>query len=135
MTTRIHSKNQSRTYARRYAKLCSTGFRLRVPALGSRRRLQALRAIGYSISRLSKETGLSEIYIRQFCKGRHENIRREYAETIDRVYRTLCVQPLHNSASAKKARLYAQRNGWYPPMAWDDIDTDKTASLYPKRRH
>lgn len=134
MTKRLHTK--SRAYARQYARLRDAyGLRLMVPALGSTRRLQALRAIGYTNGQLAEATDHSEIFIRQLCAGRFRQIDKVRAERIAEVYRTLCVQPLHNTANAKRARAYARKFGWYPPMAWDDIDNPKDRpSLYPKRR-
>lgn len=130
-------KSDSPEYRRRYRKAhYAIGYRAHVPALGAMRRIQALRAIGYTVKQLSEATGLSEVYLSQLSLGvRSTRLSREIDQRIREVYRTLCVQPLHKSYSAKRARLAAQKHGWYPPMAWDDIDTDKTASLYPKRRH
>jgi hypothetical protein len=113
------------------------GYRAQVSALGAQRRIQALVAIGYTFPMLSKETGLSEIYLRQLAHGiRSTRIDRRRDAKIREVYRTLCVQPLHKGYGPKRARLAAKAAGWYPPMAWDDIDSEKDRpSYYPKRRY
>lgn len=116
-------RSQDPEYRRRYAKLHRNGYRLSVPALGCQRRLQALQAIGYSWRQLEEITGLSRPCLRSLAHGKYTRIRaRTTAKPIIEAYRTLCVQPLHNTPSASKVRGYARMKGWAPPMAWDDID-------------
>jgi transcriptional regulator with XRE-family HTH domain len=121
-------------YANKYTKYWRHGYRATIPALGSQRRIQALRAIGYTVPQLAEATGLSEVYLYQLSEGRRsERINKRHAQQIVEAYRTLCVQPLHNKGTALRAKNYAKKRGWYPPMAWDDIDTDKSASIWERR--
>jgi hypothetical protein len=123
-------------YSRRYVKHWRHGYRATIPALGLMRRMQALRAIGYTVPQLSEATGLSTVYLYQLSEGRRsERINKRHAQKINEVYRTLCVQPCHNKGKSLRAKNYAKKRGWFPPMAWDDIDDpQERPSRYPHGR-
>lgn len=92
-----------------------------VPALGYVRRLQALCAIGYGYPTLAAETGINERTLR------HLTIRQwVYRETADRIattYDRLCMSRPEGQY-ATRTRNVATKNGWPPPLAWDDIDDE-----------
>lgn len=104
----------------------SAGFR--VPIVGTRRRLRALAAIGYSQDHLLADLGmqprscaLSKVYTgADYCTARRA---REIAALFDR-YR---LRPYGPSARAKQD---ARRKGWPPPFAWDD-DTIEDPTVGP----
>lgn len=125
MTTKSKYPSQQTEYAVRYNTYYRMGYRRQVSALGSMRRVQALHAIGYSRSDLAKLIGVPKDYLEKLARGRNARISREYAEKIDKAYRTLCVQPLHDTRTATQARTWARKNGYFPPMAWNDIDDPK----------
>lgn len=130
-----HCPSRQPKYYKRYMKLYSLGYRTQVPALGISRRVQALHAIGYSRPQLMAATGLDKNVLYRLSNKAPKRVTRETAQAVIETYRTLCVQPLHNTTSAKRARIFAAKQGWYPPMAWDDIDNPKDRpSYYPKRR-
>lgn len=120
MTTEFPSKRPA--YERRYAKLHRNGYRTQVSALGATRRIQALHAIGYTRAQLQEAFGLSRKFLFLLSAGRVIRIDRGRDQKIREVYRTLCVQPLHKGFGASQVRTWAKKNGWFPPMAWDDID-------------
>lgn len=123
MTQPTSDPNRTYHYMKRWRY---QGYHATIPALGSQRRIQALRAIGYTIPQLAEATGLSTVYLDQLCNGRRSvRINKRNAELIDRAYRTLSVQPLHNTTQATRSRNNARRRGWHPPMAWNDIDNPK----------
>lgn len=133
--TKSKYPSQQTKYAVRYNTYYRMGYRRQVPALGCMRRVQALHAIGYTRSQLADLLDLPKDFLEKLARGRKVRISRENAQKIVEGYRTLCVQPLHNTGNANRARTWAKKAGYYPPMAWDDIDDpQQRPSIYPKRR-
>ncbi len=103
-----------------------------VPGVGTRRRLQALIAVGWSQAKLAREIGYT---VRNFCALLHSDrdvvaaTHRKVAALYDRLWDK---QPPHETRGDKGARTrslrYAQAHGWVPPLAWDDdaIDDPET---------
>jgi hypothetical protein len=89
-----------------------------VNALGSRRRLRALMAIGYSEGDLAAALGWSRRTVSGLVAGEHDLTRASKAQAISDVYERLC----GTAGDSQRARRWAQRRGWAPPLAWDDID-------------
>lgn len=92
-----------------------------VDATGTRRRLQALRAAGWSAQALAEQLDCSESMV---CKRNWQPVVRaataaQVAELFDRLQ--LIPGP------SERARRYAARNGWPPPLAWDDDIDDPAA--------
>ena len=99
----------------------------RVDATGTRRRLQALLALGWSRAELARRAGL-----------RHDTVGRAVhadccaistARAVHRLYEHLWDQrPTPSSAperqSVSRALREAARKGWVPPMAWDEEKID-----------
>lgn len=115
-------KSKSPEYQRKYAKLYRSGYRLSVPALGYQRRLQALKAIGYTWAQVGEATGVPRATLQQIARGNYTRVSKVLAGKIEQGYRELYLQPQHATSSARKARAYAIRFGWAPPLAWNDID-------------
>lgn len=93
-----------------------------LPNVGTRRRLQALVAAGYSNEFIAAEFGISAVNVGQW-------LRRDYvsAETLDRVrelFNRLQLVP----GPSDHARRRAQRLGWQPPLAWDEEDIDNPSA-------
>ncbi len=93
-----------------------------VDATGTRRRLQALMALGYPIPEVARRVGAGESSLQQTVEGRWARIKSVTATKVARVYRHLSTVPAPPSRFAEQARNEAMANGWYGPMAWDDID-------------
>lgn len=90
-----------------------------VPTIGSRRRLQALQAIGYPMAHLAGELGysgaasLSPLFVRPM-------MRRDLAERVSALYERLSGTP----GPSRSARLRASKAGFPPPLAWDGVDIE-----------
>lgn len=89
-----------------------------VSAVGTRRRLQALYAIGHGSLAIEAATGLTGSSIRRILYVRSDAVTAATHDTVKRCYRTLCATPGRNQTVRNRAR----RNGWHGPAAWDDID-------------
>lgn len=90
------------------------------PALGSQRRIQALQAIGYGRDRIAQEMGYSDggsiAYLMQ-ADSLLVTTAAKVAEVYDRLS---MVVPI--GAGPSRARTWARRHRYAPPLAWDDID-------------
>ncbi|GAA2861243.1 hypothetical protein [Nonomuraea rubra] len=94
--------------------------RVMVDATGTRRRVQALVAIGYSLSAQCAVLGRT---VNNYYKVlRQPKVFAETARAVRDLYRELSRTPAPPSHGATLARRHAARNGWLSPMAWDDID-------------
>ena len=121
MTTKYPS--QTTRYAGMYSKMYRTGKRFTVPATGDRRRIQALRRIGYTTVAIAAGTGLSPDFIRTVSQGREIRIGLAAHKRIGVFYEEHSWHPRIDT-QAKKAATYAKKWGWAPPGAWDDIDSE-----------
>lgn len=94
-----------------------------VSALGSRRRLQALAAIGYSHRDLAAHLGVDRGDIQHVQSGSQKTVRRFRAEAIAAMFDTLSMTLGGNT----RAAAYAARQRWAAPLAWDEgaIDNPK----------
>jgi hypothetical protein len=99
----------------------------RVDATGTRRRLQALIAIGWPAELLAAQLDRRPSSLGRSMTG--ESVTARTAQDIatlferlwnDRPPRTTSEQ----RAAADAARAHAAARGWLPPLAWNDIDTD-----------
>lgn len=102
---------------------------LTIPGIGTSRRLQALAALGWSFVEIAARLDCDKEWPRRWAKRGHPTIHRSTAEKIDRVYRELCMtlppeDTTQQKSAASRVRTVARRNGWVPPLAWDNIDTD-----------
>lgn len=94
-----------------------------VEPLGARRRLQALTALGWSQHALARMLDTTPGHINVMLHGTGGAMYASTAARIAALYDELCGTPGPSKRSATTARL----NGWLPPAAWDDIDTDDAA--------
>lgn len=98
-----------------------------VDATGTRRRLQALATLGWSVTSL---TTRSDLPLRTLRRGlTTTTVTAETARTIGRLYDQLRAHPAahrtpREQAAAARTKARAQRAGWRGPLAWDDIDND-----------
>lgn len=99
--------------------------RLHVDPTGTRRRIQALMAIGWSLTAISRALGHQETYAGQLC--RHDTILRSTADKVARLYEQMSMT-LPDTSSPFKAAIVARNirvardKGYIPPLGWDDID-------------
>lgn len=133
--TRVIRGEIKRMQPSRYAAIMALGdFRptgtVHVDARATARRLQALHALGYSWERLEREIGSYSLgAIKQVVYGRTPVVEAQHAEVVAETFERLSMrlpEPANrNEASGvTRARNTARRNGWPPPLAWDDIERD-----------
>lgn len=90
------------------------------PSIGSQRRIRALQAIGYGRDRIAKEIGWNDGGAMTHLL-RSESLLATTAERISDVYERLSMT-VPEGAGPSRARTWARRHGYAPPLAWDDID-------------
>lgn len=88
-----------------------------VSPVGSRRRIQALMALGWTQTELAKRLSLSHDRLSDvLC--RHTKIRASRARAINDLFEELSSTP----GPSDRTRIIARRKGYVPPLAWNDID-------------
>lgn len=111
------------------ASIENLGARQSVPAAGTHRRIQALVARGWSLSKIARMLGIEVANFWALLGRTHvgAGTHRRMVEIYEQYWN---VEPprdtWHDKAAYTRALNYAQRRGWLPPLAWDDIDTDPT---------
>ncbi|MFA5898117.1 MAG: hypothetical protein WC829_03275 [Hyphomicrobium sp.] len=99
----------------------------RIPARGAHRRVQALVTRGWSLSKIARLIGMD---ITNFSGlMRRDSVLVGTHRAICEVYEDLWNSEPDRSTPAQEAAFsrslaMAKRNGWAPPLAWDDIDLD-----------
>ncbi len=98
-----------------------------VDATGTRRRLQALVAVGWTVAWLAGDLGRSRTNLRRSMTS-HTVTARTAQRVSDMYERLWDAEPPDQLASQRRAseaaRAHAARQRWLPPLAWDDIDED-----------
>lgn len=92
----------------------------RVSALGSRRRLRGLHALGYEFGQLAGETGVGVVTVYRITNGKTEHVWRGVHDSVTEAYDRLKNEP----GPSDTARRRAQKKGWVSAWAWDDWDLD-----------
>lgn len=95
-----------------------------VDAVGTRRRLQALIALGWTQTELAQRTGLLLSTVNALVHARWANVQHATHLRVCRVFDDLSGTP----GPSTRARLMAARRGWAPPLAWDDDTIDDPAA-------
>lgn len=108
-----------------------------VDGTGTRRRLQALCAIGWTFIEIGRMYGMTRQGVRELAYA--ERVRDDTAERVRRIYDDLSMrvpEPRsgYERGSAIKARNHAARMGWPPPLAWDDEDLDRPDARPAQRK-
>jgi transcriptional regulator with XRE-family HTH domain len=91
-----------------------------VPAVGSRRRVQALVAIGYTYEEIAAGSGVGKGAIYKIANGVNEKLAPETADKVAAGFDALSTVPGTSQRSIKLAR----EQNWYPAGMWDDIDDE-----------
>ncbi|MGK5681631.1 hypothetical protein [Actinoplanes sp. URMC 104] len=99
----------------------------RVDSIGTVRRIQALCAIGWPITRQEQLAGKAPGSLREVM--RRPRVSAATAATVRTLYDRLWTTPAPPGRYATVARLRAEHHGWPPPMAWDDDNIDDPAQL------
>lgn len=99
-----------------------------VPTLGTKRRVEALMCLGWSTASVAGIAGLSSYTdLWNIVNRPSGTIRKATADRIAQVYDELSMRPPMPTTrgeriSVARALGMAQRKGYAPPLAWDDID-------------
>src|SRR5690606_36740591 len=85
-----------------------------------------------SYQHLAPLVGLTAQNLRFITIGEHRRVASDTAARITAVYDRLCMTPRaaatrYEKGAVSRAKATATRNGWAPPLAWDDIDNDPAA--------
>jgi transcriptional regulator with XRE-family HTH domain len=97
-------------------------------AIGVRRRVRALVALGWSQSKLADRLGIqrSNFHLATDARGVTVATMRAVEELYDELSMTLPPQDTHRDRiAASRARNYAKARGWLPPLALDDDLIDR----------
>lgn len=102
-----------------------------IDATGTRRRLQALVAIGWSRAELGRRIGVTPQNFTTLMTTGRVTVRT--AAAVSALYDEISMQPRtaddHGGRiSISRARRSAAAAGWVPPLAWDDEDIDDPAA-------
>ena len=93
-----------------------------IDATGSRRRIQALRAIGWSTKEIAKQARTCDARIQLISNGQ-PTVRHSLNVKIREAYRILA-QQTPAGRDVIRVKNTAVRNSWAPPGAWDDDRID-----------
>jgi DNA-binding CsgD family transcriptional regulator len=118
------AKELARLYRKRlrYGLPTGRGFR---DATGTRRRIQALVALGWTQNQLGQRLGASRSVVSQLARGRtYPQVEHATAERVTLLYEHLSGTP----GPSEQARARARRAGYAPPCAWDEHTIDDPAA-------
>jgi transcriptional regulator len=101
--------------------------RSHIDATGTQRRIQALNVMGWTQASLAAELGRSPANLRRSMTS--DSVTARTAQLVNVMYERLWdAQPPHQTTAQRTAsataRAHATQQGWLPPLAWDDIDSD-----------
>lgn len=121
MTQATIPRSKTPGYRRKYEFFREVhGYRATVDSTITRRKLEALQAIGYPLSHIGARMGRSQ---QSLSKTVHRAtlVHRDTARAIDRIYAEL--HDTHPEGDyATRCRLRAMRLGFAPPASYDDIN-------------
>ncbi|SDD60675.1 hypothetical protein SAMN04488581_2650 [Mycolicibacterium neoaurum] len=87
-----------------------------VPAIGLRRRIEALAVNGWSQAECARRIGVKRWLLWQWANG--ERVQLRNARLVYKLFDDLCMK----QGPSQRTRRLAIEAGWLPPLAWDDID-------------
>lgn len=110
-----------------------------VDATGTRRRVQALVALGWSERHIAAQMPVSYSHLAKVIQGTHEVTARTAAKAravYDRLWDQAPPETTRGERIvAARSRARAARSDWPPPLAWDDDEIDDpAASPHPWKR-
>jgi len=96
---------------------------------GTRRRVRALVAHGWSLTALADRTGIDHQILRGAVNGSRRYVLAGSARAIRAAYDELWNAAVPDSPGKTRALARALREGWPPPAAWDDDAIDDPDAL------
>lgn len=109
--TRMLRRNADAILAVRYRPLPGA----LVDPTGTRRRLQALSALGWPCHAIAERIGWQSSNLHAALVGKH-GVTAATAEVVRRIYDDMSMTP----GPSSRSRAHAARAGYAPPLAWDD---------------
>lgn len=97
---------------------------------GTRRRLQALAALGWSMRELERQCPRPGPNIRKVMDRRNDDAPMMVItrDAVRALYDRLCLTPPPETGRTARIRRWAASNGWAPPLAWDEDTIDNPAA-------
>lgn len=99
-----------------------------VPSVGAVRRLRALYALGHFNRDIAAAAGVSRDAVCALVAGNWATVKVQLDEGVRRAYDRLSM----TAGGSWKTRRLAEREGWAPPLAWDDDIIDDPRAV-PQR--
>lgn len=99
-----------------------------VPVIGTRRRIQALARIGWTITEQSRRIGLTSQALHYSISDDRTTVSRRRHEQVIALFELLSMTPGPSQVTAHRAAA----KGWAPPLAWDDIDSPDERAKMPR---
>jgi hypothetical protein len=93
-----------------------------VSTTGSRRRVHALAALGWSIHYVAGRIGRQSSNLATTLQRTH--MQADAARKIAEIYEELSTRRPEDTPSNRRVRTIARKSGWAPPAAWDDETID-----------
>lgn len=104
------------------------GGRLMVPYIGTKRRLQALSAMGWTCKELSRRSDREQTVLANLTNGHFPNqktmVYPETAEKIAALYNELSMVPPPEHYTSARQATRARGLGYVGPLSWDDESID-----------
>jgi hypothetical protein len=102
-----------------------------VDGTGTRRRIQALVACGWTLRAIGERLGYTgtrapQVRVHQMLTS---DVWKRTADRVAAVYDTMWLEQPPRGPSAARARALAARRGWVGPLSWDDIDNPDASPL------
>ena len=120
-----HHQHRAQVTPERAAKVLAVRFDLdaipdhrQVDAAGTRRRIQALARAGWSMRHVAGRLGVTISTVSAYARPGRKRVEARVARAVRDVYDDLASTP----GDCTRSQKWAQRRGWPPPLAWDDID-------------
>jgi transcriptional regulator with XRE-family HTH domain len=98
-----------------------------IDVTGTRRRLQAIAALGYSLADVHDATGVSANLITNIRIGKNMSTTPATATAIAGFYEIIKDTPAAPPMTARRAAAFAEKFGWSPPAAWESRDINDPA--------
>lgn len=120
-TRHVHLKTAERIMAVRAVDVIADG--AQIDGAGTARRLQALVAVGWTLSELGRRLRVAPSNMPRLVRG--GKVTAGMARRVAELYRELWDQKppaetARQRAAAERARRWAAERGWSPPAGWDD---------------
>lgn len=103
--------------------------RAKVPTdLGTIRRVRALTALGWSTVQIAERSGVPKTTVARLrdLEDRAFIGRGDLRDRIAAAFDEMCMTTPTYTRWSSRLKGRAERNGWAPPLAWDDIDNDES---------